>query len=172
MYGDWLWSTGLPITTYWPMSVGRCRTDGRLEAVFAREAEARRDHELIGFLPHRGAEASERRSRHDDRDRAPVEDLLPRRTRHLGLEHASLGIDRDVHRQLAVQLPALVLRKIAGAALLDLAAQLVVVHRIDGLARRRPDHALLGACVLFLDALLDLGEQLHQLPAALLLGSL
>src|SRR5215212_4651388 len=155
MYGDWLWSTGLPITTYWPMSVGRCRTDGRLEAVFAREAEARRDHELIGLLPHCGGEASERRSRHDDRDRTPVEDLLARGTRDLGLEHATLGIDGDVHRQLAIELLALIFRKVAGAALLDLAAELVVVHRVHRLACRRPDHALLRACVLFLDALLD-----------------
>ena len=91
---------------------------------------------------------------------------------HLGLDHAAFGVDGHVHRQLAVELLALVLGEVARAALLDLAAQLVVVERVDLLARRRADVALLRPRVLLVDALLDLGQQLDQLAAPLFLLAL
>ena len=84
----------------------------------------------------------------------------------------ALGVDGDDHRQLAVQLLALVLGKVARAAVLDLPAQLVVVDRVDLLARRRADVALLRPRVLLVDALLDLGQHLDQLAAPLFLLAL
>jgi hypothetical protein len=94
------------------------------------------------------------------------------RAHDLGVDHAAGGVDGDVHRQLAVELAALEFRKVARAALLDAAAQRVVVQRVDLFARGRADVALLRACVLVVDALLDLGQQAQQLAAALVLLAL
>ena len=80
-----------------------------------------------------------------------------------------LAVDGDVHRQLAIQLAPAVLGEVARAALLDLAAQRVVVDRVHLLARGRADVALLRARVLVVDALFDLGQQPQQLAAALVL---
>ena len=97
---------------------------------------------------------------------------MPERAHDLGLDDAAVGVDGDVHRQLAVQLLALVLGEVARAALLDLAAQRVVVERVDLFARRRADVALLRPRVLLVDALLDLGQQLDQLAPPLFLLAL
>ena len=99
--------------------------------------------------------------------RATVEDLRARAAHDLGLDDAALGVDGDVHRQLAVELLAAELSgKLRGAAVFDLAAQLVVVERVDLFARGRADVALLRPRVLLVDALLDLGEQLRSAGGA------
>ena len=143
----------------------------RLEAVLAREAEARGDRRagrpccrIAGVKRPNGAAATtiataRRSSTFVARARARPRCRATRPS----------ASTRDVHRQLAVELPALVLGEVARAAVLDLAAQLVVVDRVDLLARRRADVALLRPRVLLVDALLDLGQQLDQLAAPLLL---
>ena len=116
-----------------------------------------------------GAEGAEGRRRAHDRHRLLVELARGRRPHDLGLDDAAGGVDGDIHRQFAVELAALGFGEVARAALLDAAAQRVVVQRIDGLARGRADVALLRARILVVDALLDLGQQLQQLAAALFL---
>ena len=88
---------------------------------------------------------------------------------HLGIDHAAFGIERHVHRQLAVELSALVLGKIARAALLDAAPQAVVVERVGDLAGGRADVALARLGVVLVDAPFDLGQHVDHLAAALLL---
>src|SRR6185369_10985726 len=144
----------------------------RLEALLAREAEARGDRELVGLSLHRGGEASIGSGGVDDRDRTAVEHLVARAAHDLGVDHAAFGVDGDEHGQLAVELLALVLREVARAAILDLAPQLVVVERVDLLARRRADVALLRPRILLVDALFDLGEHLDLAAAVFLLALL
>ena len=126
----------------------------------------------VGLAAHGRAERAEGRRRLDDGHRAAVERLRGRRPHHLGIEHAALGVHRHVHHQFAVELLALVLGEVARAALLDLAAQLVVVERVDLLARGRADVALLGPGVFVVDALFNFGQQLDELAALGLLRCL
>jgi hypothetical protein len=57
------------------------------------------------------------------------------------------------------------LGEVDGAFFFDLAAQLVVVDGVDLFARGRADVALLRPRVFFVDAALDLGQQLDQVRA-------
>ena len=102
---------------------------------------------------------------------AAVEHPRCRRPHDVGLDDPAGGIDGQVHRQLAVELLALVLGEVARATLFDLAPQRVVVDRVLGLARGRADVALLRPGVLFIDALFDLGQVTQQLAPPLFLGA-
>ena len=122
---------------------------------------------MVGLLAHFGGESAERRRGAHDGQRATVEFARVRRADDLGFHDAPQRIHRHVHRELAVQLLATMLREVARAALFDLAPQAVVVDGVDLLARRRADVALLRARVLLVDALFDLGKQLDQLASPL-----
>src|SRR5690606_22674728 len=127
-------------------------TQLRLQARFAGEAKARDHHDLVGTAAHGLVEAAELQTAHD-RLCARIERPVARGLYHLGVEHLPRVVDGDGHGQLAVELATAGFRKVRGAPVLDLAAQGVVVDRIDLLAGGRTDVALARTLILFVDAL-------------------
>jgi hypothetical protein len=116
-----------------------------------------------------GVKAAEGPGGAHDGQRTLVEHARARGPHDLGLDQAAGSVDGDVHRQLAVQLAALIFGEVACAALLDALLEGVVIERVDLLLRGRADVALLRARIFVVDALLDLGQQAQQLALAFLL---
>src|SRR5438128_1126161 len=121
MAGERLWATGWPMTARRVVTRPSLRAVGhrRLQPLALREAEPGGDDDLVGLASHRVAEVAERPGRAGDGHRALVERARARRAHDLRLDDTAPAVDREVHRQLAVQLAAVGDREVARAARLD-----------------------------------------------------
>ena len=120
---------------------------------------------MIGLFAHGRGEVAKRPGAGGNGLGATVQVRLARALDHFGAQHTSVGVDGDDHGEFTVEFLPAALGEVQGAALFNLAPQGIVVLGISHFPRGGADVVLARARVVLVDALLNLGQQLEQLPA-------